>query len=90
MKINKDLTFENIDGQIVVLDNSNKFFGETKALLLNETATFIFECLQKGENYSQICNSYLKKYNLTEEETKVDVDTCISNLLKKGIINNDK
>ena len=90
MKINYELDFETIDDQIVVLDNCNNYFGDSKALILNKSATHILLCIKENKSYEETINEYAKLFKLGNDKATVDVDECLNNFITKGIIINDK
>ena len=89
MKINNELSFEIIDNQVVVMDNDNKYFGGTKALILNSTASKIFILIKNELSYESIIQEYSKTFNVSYEVSKKDVDDCVNNFYEKGLILND-
>lgn len=86
MRINKNLSFENIDGQLVVMNESDESFGNSKALVLNQTATFIFECIKRGLDYDTIIKEIVFKFNIEQERAKEDFYECIEVFKNKRIL----
>lgn len=89
MKINSELSYEIIDNQFVVMDHDSKYFGGSKALILNSSASKILSLIKDGLNHESIIQQYSKTFNVSYAVSKNDVDECLNNFYEKGLILND-
>ena len=80
-KINKGFIVQKLDDKTVIFD------GEESVLYtFNETASFIFKKLKKGEEKKKIIEMVEKKYDITKEKAEKDFNELIADLKKKKII----
>ena len=89
MKINEKLSYENIDGQIVVMNDGDEFFNNSKALILNHTATYIFDCLQNNLTEYEIINELIKEFAIDKNIAETDLKECIIDFRNKRILIDD-
>ena len=80
-KITKHTKYTFIDGEAVLL---NARTG--KYLALNETATYIFQQLEKGTDLAVIRSSLQNEYNVTETQLQKDLETFLREARQRGII----
>ena len=67
------------------MDNSNKKLKD-KALVLNETATYILKAIMETKTEKEILENIVKEYNIDYETAKNDLDSYLKLLKDKGII----
>jgi len=80
-KINKGLITQKINNKTIIFD------GEESVLYtFNETASFIFKKLKKGEEKEKIIEMVEKKYDIKKERAQKDFNELLSDLKKKKII----
>lgn len=80
-KINKGFIVQKLDDKMVIFD------GEESVLYtFNETASFIFKKIKKGEEKEKIIEMVEKKYDIKKEKAQKDFNELISDLKKKKII----
>jgi len=80
-KINKGLITQKLDDKTVIFD------GEESVLYtFNETASFIFKKLKKGEEKEKIIEMVEKKYDIKKERAEKDFNELTADLKKKKII----
>ena len=80
-KINKGFIVQKLDDKMVIFD------GEESVLYtFNETASFIFKKLKKGEEKEKIIEMVEKKYDIKKERAEKDFNELTADLKKKKII----
>ena len=80
-KINKGFVIQKLDNKTVIFDsNSSTFFT------FNETASFIFKKIKKGEEREKIIEMVEKKYDIKKERVEKDFNELIADLKKMGLI----
>lgn len=68
-------------------DTVTIFDPETSQLYtLNETAQYIFNCIQKKMYRAEIVNKIVKAYNVTAREAELEVNKTVDYFLKEKII----
>ena len=85
MLINKNLDIDLVEDNYIVMDNSNKKLKD-KALVLNETATYILKAIMETKTEKEILENIVKEYNIDYETAKNDLDSYLKLLKDKGII----
>lgn len=70
-----------IDGEAVLLNVRTGNY-----LALNETATYIFQQLEKGTDLAVIRSSLQKEYNVTETQLQEDLEIFLGEARQRGII----
>ncbi len=80
-RINKGLITQKLDDKTVIFD------GEESVLYtFNESASFIFKKIKKGEEKEKIIEMVEKKYDITKDRAEKDFNELITDLKKKRII----
>ena len=80
-KINKGFITQKLDDKTVIFD------GEESVLYtFNESASFIFRELKKGEDQESIVSSLVKRYGIKEKKAEKDLNDLVADFLKKKII----
>ncbi len=80
-KINKGFIAEKIEGKTIIYDEDKSFL-----YTFNETASYIFKKIKKGESQKQIVESLAKQYQIKENKAKKDYKNLVAELLKNKII----
>lgn len=84
-KINKGFIVQKLDDKMVIFD------GEESVLYtFNNTASFIFKKIKKGEEKEKIIEMIEKKYDVKKEKAEKDFNELIDDLKKKKIISSAK
>jgi hypothetical protein len=80
-KLKKGLLVQKLDKQTVIFDS------EKSCLLnLNDTASYIFNCLKRGEDIDNIAEKLSKSYTVEKTKAIKDVKEFINTLKKKKVI----
>lgn len=80
-KINKGFITQKLDDKTVIFD------GEESVLYtFNETASFIFKKIKKGEEREKIIEMVKKKYDIKKDRAEKDFNELIADLKKKKIV----
>lgn len=82
-KIKKGLIVQKIDNETVIYD-----VEQAKMHTINETASFIFQKIKTIKNSEEVVNKLVKKYNITKDEARKDVNDFIKTLIKQKILVN--
>jgi len=80
-KVNKGFILQEIEKEIVIFDSESSVLFS-----FNETASFIFKRLKKGQEPEKIARSLAKTYEVSEVVALKDVKNLIGKLVKKDII----
>jgi len=80
-KINKGYISEQLDGKTVIFDSEKSVL-----YTFNETASFIFKKIKKGEEIEKIIETVKKKYDVKKEKAEKDFNELLNDLKKKKII----
>lgn len=82
------LTFETmeLDNQIVAVPVGEQVDVFRGVLKLNETAAFIFSCLEQDTTEANIVDALVKEYDVSKEEATEDVCKCIAEFRKTGLL----
>jgi len=78
-----DLTIEEIDGDLVVLDSNGEQIHQ-----FNAPARIIWARLASGDTQTQIADTLIRKFNATREVIEADVEKMISQFDKLGLLEN--
>ncbi|OGG16374.1 hypothetical protein A3D77_01200 [Candidatus Gottesmanbacteria bacterium RIFCSPHIGHO2_02_FULL_39_11] len=84
-KANKDFIFQALSNQITIFD------GDKSVLYtLNETASYIFRKIKKGDTPEDVTNTIVKRYGITYQKAEKDIRILVSDLISKKIIVHEK
>ena len=87
MKIKDGFTLKNIHGQQVIVASGEALKGYTSSIVLQETAAFLWKCLEKGEmNKEQLVHALLDNFDISTVLALADVDSFFKTLKENGII----
>ncbi len=87
MKIKDGFTLKNIHGQQVIVASGDALKGYTSSIVLQETAAFLWKCLEKGEmNKEQMLHALLDNFDISTVLALADVDSFFKTLKENGII----
>jgi len=81
MKIKKDILIQKMGDSYVAYDNDNSTLHE-----LNETAYLILSGFEKGKTKTKIIDEIIKRFKVSKEEAKKDIQKFIQLLEKKDLI----
>ena len=87
MRLNKDLRLRRVKDKnfiVAVNETSENFYGMVK---LNDTASFVFKCLEKNYSVEKIVKKVIKAYSINEETAKKDVNLILEQFKKVGFLN---
>lgn len=85
MKIKKNFVLRRIPEMNLVMptgENINTYKG---ALLLNDTAALIYECLAEGLDKQAILDRLTDTYDVTAEKALADIDKTFALLVEGGV-----
>ena len=85
MKIKNDFVLRRLADLNLVMpagENINTYKG---ALLLNDTAALIYECLAEGLDKQAILNRMTDEYNVSAAEAMGDIDETFALLVEGGV-----
>ena len=85
MKIKNDFTLRTMSDLNLVMpagENINTYKG---ALLLNDTAALIYECLAEGLDKQAILDRMTDEYNVSAAEAMGDIDETFALLVEGGV-----
>ncbi len=80
-KINSELIFEIIGGQMTVYDPEKSYLHT-----FDEVATKIVEMLKKKKTEDDIVDNLTKLYDVEKKQVKDDLKTLLKELLRKKIL----
>lgn len=87
MKIKEGFTLKNIHGQQVVVASGEAIKDFTSSIVLQDTAAFLWRCLEKGEmNKEQLVHALLKEFDISTVLALSDVDSFFKTLKENGIL----
>ena len=81
IQVSKNIVTQTIDDNVLILEKSGKH-----VILLNDTASKIFDLIGDGSDLSTIVNLLQQEYNDESNSIKHDVEEIIKYFLSKGII----
>lgn len=79
--INKRYITEVVDEEIVLFDTEKSVL-----ITLNETATLMFQEMQKGKTKEQVAEKVIKTYKTTTEQALKDYSRLLKDLKKKKVL----
>lgn len=71
-QIKKDVTYQEIDGEIKILDEN-----QDAILSLNEAASLLWNNLDNAKTVEDMSQILLAEYDLTSDQAKSDIDSFI-------------
>ena len=85
MKIKKGFAKRNIAGEniVVPLGNKNQFNG---MITLNETSSFLWDCLVKDTSEQQIAQKVVDEYDIDLETALGDVNKFVTMLRENNLL----
>ena len=85
MKIKKGFAKRNIAGEniVVPLGNKNQFNG---MITLNETSSFLWDCLTKDTSEQQIAQKVVDEYDIDLETALGDVNKFVTMLRENNLL----
>ena len=86
MKFRGEFILRNVAGNnlIVPLDSDTVDFN--KMITLNETGTFLWECLSDGQTEDELLESMLSEYEVSKEKAQADIEKFIDSLRNSNIL----
>ena len=81
IQLSKNIVTQIIDGNVLILGKSGKY-----VILLNDTASKVFNLIGDGSDLITIVNSLQQEYNDENNSIKDDVEQIVKYFLSKGII----
>lgn len=86
MKIKDGFVLRDIAGTTVAVPTEN-LLDEFKGLIeLNESAKFIWECLQNDTSIDEIKQKYIDKYNVKEDKAQEVAEKFVDQLKKANLL----
>jgi len=80
VRFSDDLTYREVDGEMVLLDmETESFFG------LDAVACDIWKLLQEGKTLQETCDELLEIYDVDPERLRKDLETFVENLIKNEL-----
>lgn len=86
MKINNNLDYELIDDKLVIMNNNDEFFGDSKALILSGISLEIFNMIKSGLDKDSIIEKIYNEYDKDKDTIREDVISFINELADKRIL----
>ncbi len=86
MKLKEGFTVKTVCGDTLAIYAGENTVDLQQAIVLNDSAEFIFRNLLNETTKEEIVAEMLKKYDISKETAINDVDSFISNLSKKGYL----
>lgn len=83
--INPKVFSRKINNHLVILKEDENFCRE-----LNETATLIWELLQKGNYLEIIVHLFTREYSISENVARKDIKDFIEEYVRLGLLREDK
>lgn len=81
LRINKNHVIERFGEEMTIFE-----IQKSKIHRLNESASYIFESIEKGRNEQDIVRLFKSRYQISVEEARKDVGLALGQMLRKGII----
>lgn len=85
MKINKNIAYRVIDGEVFIVTSFDKTLHN-----LNEMGTFIFQEIEKKKNLQEIIDKVCQEFKAEKEVVEKDIYNFIQELKEKQILINEK
>ena len=80
VKFSDDLTYREVDGEMVLLDmKTESFFG------LDAVASDIWKLLQEGKTLQETRDELLEIYDVDPEQLRKDLEAFVENLIKNKL-----
>jgi hypothetical protein len=76
-----DVLVAHVAGEAVLLN-----LGDKSYYRLNETAAFIWQALERGENRDQALASILRDFDVDETSAAAQLDQVLSDFRQKGLV----
>lgn len=77
-----NLTFSTIDDEVIMMNAlKGEYYG------LNNTATVVWELLEKEISFKELIDKLLTKYNVNKATCLKEVEELLSHMKSKGLIN---
>lgn len=86
MKINNNLDYELIDDKLVIMNDNDEFFGDSKALILSGISFEIFNMIKSGLDKDSIIEKIYNEYDKDKDTIREDVTSFINELADKRIL----
>ncbi len=86
MIIKDGFVLRKLPGMNLVMPTGKNVKTFNGTLMLNDTAAFIFEHLQKGRTEEETAEKLASKYGLTEAKAKADVLKTVEALAEAGVV----
>ena len=86
MKINNNLDYELIDDKLVIMNDNDEFFGDSKALILSGISFEIFNMIKSGLDKDSIIEKIYNEYDKDKDTIREDVISFINELADKRIL----
>ncbi|HBB44751.1 MAG TPA: hypothetical protein DCZ34_01315, partial [Clostridiales bacterium] len=74
MRINEKLSYEKISEKYVIMNNDDSLFDNSTIIILNETASYILDCLKNKLDNEQIVKNITKEYSVSYHEACHDLN----------------
>lgn len=88
MKIKKGYVKRKIDDVYLVITTTEADRSDIM-IELNETSSFIWDCVAKGYDVEKIATNLSKEYDITIEKATESAEKIIANMKENGIIEED-
>lgn len=86
MKIKEGYILREVAGNFVVVAVGNAVKNFNGIINLNETGAFLWKILEKGATKDELKKQLLGEYDVSEEIADKDINTFISKLEEKGLL----
>lgn len=90
MKINDKLSYEMMNNKLIIINENDKIFSDSKALILSGVGLDIFNMLKKNVSVDKIVEKIVKTYNIEQQVAHNDTLEFIDNLIAKRVLLNDE
>ncbi len=80
-KINPKIAYRKIKDEIFVVDTENSYLHK-----LNETASFIWECIKKEMSDEEIIENLIREFDVEYFEAEKDLKEFLKTLKEKNLI----
>lgn len=86
MKISDDFIIKDVAGSNIVVPVEEKSLSFNSMLTLNNTGSFLWNCLKTETTKEEVIKKLIDKYGIDEQTAKTDVDEFIDKLAELGIL----
>lgn len=86
IRSNPNYVYRTIAGQHVLVSIGEELADFRGYIELNETASFLWEQLQKGRTREELLRSLTESFDVDEERAARDLDNCLKFLSERGMI----